>query len=246
MRFLLYILLFATSSLFSQNFEKANELYRAEKYEAAIQEYEQILATGKESAEVYFNLGNAYYKLAKVGPSIYNYEKALLLNPSDSEIKNNLKFAQKMKIDEVDESASGGFSNIMLDFTSLLHYNAWACIVILFAFLFLAAFAIYYFRQASQVKRISFFAMFLMLIGFFVSTAAAFYQKDIFDKQQPAIIYDAMVEVKGEPNATANTAFELHEGTKVFILESLDDWRKISLVDGAEGWIMAKALRELK
>lgn len=246
MRIFIYILLLVNQFIFAQNFDKANDLYRAEKYEAAAQEYEKIVASGKESADVYFNLGNSYYKLAKVGPSIYNYEKALLLNPHDSDIANNLKFAQKMQIDEVKEFQASGISTLVSNFTSAFHYNVWGWLTIFSAFLFLAAFAIYYFTQTSSYKRISFGAMIILFISIFITASAGFYQKSIIDNEFPAIVYVGTATVKGEPNESATDAFILHEGTKVTILERLEKWYKIALADGNEGWIEAKFLRELK
>src|SRR6478609_5620361 len=102
MKNIFYLLLFITQVFFAQtSFEKGNDLYKNGKYELAIKEYESVLATNKESVELYFNLGNCYYKLQKTAPAIYNYEKALVLDPSDKDALNNIKFAQKRTIDEI-------------------------------------------------------------------------------------------------------------------------------------------------
>lgn len=246
MRYFLYILLLASQFMFAQNFDKANELYRSEKYDAAAQEYEKIIASGKESSELYFNLANSYYKLAKVGPSIYYYEKALLLNPNDAEIQNNLKFAQKMQIDDVKEFQVSGIKSLVTNFSSAFHYNTWAWIIIVSAFLFFACFAVYYFTSNTLLKRIFFIIMLLLLLNMVLSVSAALYQKSIVDNQRPAIVYVAIADVKAEPKENSTNAFVLHEGTKVYITESLDQWRKIILADGHDGWIEAKYLRELK
>ena len=102
MKNLLYIIVLTTQVFFAQNgFENGNALYQKGKYQEAITAYESVFRTKKQSAELYFNIGNCYYKLNKVAPAIYNYEKALLLNPTDAEIQNNLKFAQKLQIDDI-------------------------------------------------------------------------------------------------------------------------------------------------
>ena len=246
MRYFVYLFLLASQFIYAQDFEKANELYRGEKYEAAAQEYEKIVASGKESSELYFNLANAYYKLAKVGPSIYYYEKALLLNPHDSEIENNLKFAQKMQIDDVKEFQVSGIKSLVTNFTSTFHYNTWAWIAIAAAFLFFICFAVYYFTSTSTLKRAFFIVMLLLLVSMVLSVSSALYQKRIVDNQNPAIVYVPSAPVKGEPKESSTDAFILHEGTKVYITERLDQWRKITLADGNDGWIEAKSLRELK
>ena len=98
----IYIFLLISQVIWSQNaFETGNQFYQNENYQAAIANYESVLASGKQSDGLYFNLGNCYYKLHKVAPAIYNYENALLLSPNDTEIKTNLEFARKMTIDDI-------------------------------------------------------------------------------------------------------------------------------------------------
>ena len=129
MKKLLIVFLLTTQFFFAQSsFEKGNDLYQKGKYEQAISAYQSVLASKNHSSELYFNLGNCYYKLNKVAPAIYNYEKALVLNPDDAEITNNLKFAQKLQIDEIKVIPQVGFSKMVHDFTSIFHYNTWAWI----------------------------------------------------------------------------------------------------------------------
>ena len=100
---------------FAQNetlFNEATELYNNGEYSAAIENYEEILENGEHSASLYFNLGNCYYKLNSIGPSIYYYEKALLLSPNNEEIKNNLRFAQNMRLDAIEEMPKTELSRI--------------------------------------------------------------------------------------------------------------------------------------
>src|SRR6187402_1384158 len=101
MKHIFYILLLTTQIFFGQNgFEKGNEFYQKGKYDLAVKAYESVLASNKQSAQLYFNLGNSYYKLNDLAPAIYNYEKALVLDPTNKETLNNIKFAQKQTIDE--------------------------------------------------------------------------------------------------------------------------------------------------
>src|SRR6478736_7526328 len=101
MKNILYILLLTTQVFYAKGeFDKANELYRKDQFEAAAKAYESILNQKVHSPELYFNLGNCYYKMNKVAPAIYNYETALQLSPNDKEVQNNLKFDHKLQIDE--------------------------------------------------------------------------------------------------------------------------------------------------
>jgi len=247
MKKLLILYLLTTQFFFAQTgFEKGNTLYQKGKYEQAISEYESILASKNHSAELYFNLGNCYYKLNKVAPAIYNYEKALVLNPDDSEILNNLKFAQKLQIDEIKVIPQVGFSKILHDFTSIFHYNTWAWISVGFSILFLLFFIGYYFSRYAFSKRVFFFGMFALLFLMLISVSSAISEKDHYENDKPAIVFAEMVLVKSEPQRSSNTVFTLHEGTKVFVLETLDNWNKIQLTDGTEGWIEKTAIREVK
>ncbi len=248
MKNIFYILLFTTQIFFGQNssFEKGNALYKNGSYQEAIIAYEGILNGKKQSAELYFNLGNCYYKLNKVAPSIYNYEKALLLSPDDTEIQNNLKFAQKLQIDEVKDVPNVGFSKLIRDFTSAFHYNTWAWISVGFASLFLVFFIGYYFSQTTVSKRIFFIGLFFIFFLVLLSVGSAFFEKNQNQNDRPAIVFAEVVSVKSEPKETASDAFILHEGTKVYVKETLDNWLKIQLADGTDGWIEKGNVKELK
>lgn len=248
MKSLIYLFLVAaTPVLFAQNgFEKGNKLYQKGNYQEAIINYESVLKSKKQSAELYFNLGNCYYKLNKVAPSIYNYEKALLLNPNDVEIQNNLKFAQKLQIDDIKEVKKVGFSKWIQDATSAYHYNTWAWISVAFSVVFLVFFIGYYFSEATIFKRLFFIGMCFALLVMLCGVGAAILEKNNYNAEQPAIVFSEISSVKTEPKSDAADAFILHEGTKVYVAEVLDNWKKIELTDGTKGWIEASAIKEIK
>jgi tetratricopeptide (TPR) repeat protein len=247
MKNLLYIVLLTTQVFFAQSgFENGNALYQKGKYQEAITAYESVFRTKKQSAELYFNIGNCYYKLNKVAPAIYNYEKALLLNPNDTEIQNNLKFAQKLQIDDIKTVEKVGFNKLIQDFTNTFHYNTWGGIAVGLSIVFLLFFVGYYFSQITVSKRLFFFGMFFGMLLLIVSVAAAIFEKNQYNKDQPAIVFSEIVSVKSEPKNGATDAFVIHEGTKVYVIESLDNWDKIQLTDGNEGWIENSAIKRLK
>lgn len=247
MKNIFYLLLFVSQVFFAQgSFEKGNDLYKNGKYELAAKEYESILAGNKESVELYFNLGNCYYKLQKTAPAIYNYEKALVLNPSDKDVLNNIKFAQKRTIDAIKVIPKVGFAKLIRDFTGIYPFDTWACIAIAFSVLFLSFFIGYYFSQTVAVKRVFFLGMFVILLFVLMSVSAAFFEKDHFDNERPAIVFAESTDVRSEPQNASSSIFVLHEGTKVYVEEALDNWKKIQLTDGTEGWIDSKAIKEVK
>lgn len=247
MKKLLIFLLFTSVTVFSQNgFDQGNTFYRNEKYKEAAQAYEQVLKSGKESAEVYFNLANSYYKLNQVAPAVYNYEKALQMKPGDSDIRNNLDFAHKMMIDEVKEVPRVGFRKIISDFTSMFNYNQWAWIAVFFAVFSALAFAVYYFSRVAVYKRIFFIGMFAFVFLMCLSISSAAFERGRSRSERPAIVFSGIATVKSEPRNSGGDVAALHEGTKVYIQESLESWNRVTLPDGNDGWIESSAIRELK
>lgn len=242
----IYIIILISNFSFAQNaFEKGNQYYQKENFQEAINNYESVLASSKQSSELYFNLGNSYYKLHKVAPAIYNYEKALQLNPNDEEIKTNLDFARKMTIDDIKVIPKVGFTKLITDFTSHYHFNTWAWIVVLFVFVFIGFFIGYYFSRTTFRKRIFFTGMFVILIAILLSTFAAFFEKNRVNNEKPAIVFAETTAVKSEPKLSSPDTFVLHEGTKVYVLEAIANWKKIQLTDETIGWIESESIKEL-
>lgn len=247
MKKVLILLLFVSQVFWAQTaFEQGNKFYEKENYEAAISSYESVVNSGRQSPELYFNLGNSYYKLHKVAPAIFNYEKALLLRPNDTEIKTNLEFARKMTIDDIKVIPKVGFSKLLSDFTSKYYYDTWAWVAVSFAFVFLAFFIGYYFSQRTLLKRIFFIGMFLLLLGIALSAASGFYEKNRNDTERPAIVFAENTPLKSEPKVGGQDSAVLHEGTKVYILESIANWKKVELTDETTGWIEDTSIKEIK
>ncbi len=247
MKNVFYLLFLIAQLSWAQNpFELGNQYYSKGKYDLAIQNYESIIASGKESAEVYFNLGNCYYKLHKVAPAVYNYEKALLLNPNDQEIKTNLDFARKMAIDDIKIIPKVGFHKLIQDFTSTYYYDTWAWIAVALALVFFLFFLGYYFSGTTLKKRIFFTGMFVVLLGIALSVSAGIFERNRLENEKPAIVFVETAPVKSEPKIASPDTFILHEGTKVYILESIANWKKIELTDETTGWIESSAIKELK
>jgi tetratricopeptide (TPR) repeat protein len=244
-KFIVILILIFQFSNAQTAFEKGNQFYQKENYTEAINSYESVLASGEHSTDLYFNIGNCYYKLHKVAPAVYNYEKALQLNPNDDEIKTNLDFARKMTIDDIKLVPKVGFSKLIEDFTSSYHYDTWAWIAVVLAFLLLVFFAGYYLSGTAFKKRIFFSGMFFIFLGIVLSVSSGIYEKNRIASEKPAIIYAETASVKGEPKATSPETIMLHEGTKVYVLESIANWKKIQLTDETTGWISEDAIKEL-
>ncbi|TRO67479.1 SH3 domain-containing protein [Christiangramia sabulilitoris] len=247
-KLILICFLFISFSGFSQNddiFEEANTAYQQGNYQEAVKGYEAILANGETSAELYFNLGNAHYKLNHVAPSIYYYEKALQLDPTDEDIQNNIEFARNMAIDDIESIEKTGFDQWLISFTSFFNYTTWAVMAIIFSICFVSLFLLYYFSGRPLYKRLFFGGAMLSALLSVLSVIFAFQQQDFIQDNQYAIIFKEEIEVRDEPNLRGEASYELHEGTKARVLEDYQEWSRIELANGAQGWVKSADIRML-
>jgi len=250
-RIIIYIVfLFFSGNLFAQDaqllFEKANKVYRNGDYNKALNNYKKIDSLDLQSADLYYNIGNTYYKLNQIAPSIYYYEKALLLNPNHQDAKHNLIFAQRMTIDAFESLPKTLIQKINEQVIYPIQYNKWAWISVALAILFSLFFLMYYYAGFTSKKRLFFTLSLLSFFLFLVSLSFTFKAKHHEDSNQPAIVFSMKASVKSEPTTVASEVFELHEGTKVQVLEQIDDWSKIKLIDGKIGWLKSKEVKTIK
>ncbi len=243
----IFIVLVSVGAMAQNNalFEQANALYNDGKYAESIDKYNAILETENHSAELYFNLANAHYKLNNIAPSIYFYEKALLLSPNDAEIKNNLAFANNMTIDAIDNIPEAGFSKLLNSIAHVMSFDSWAKIAVGLVFCFVVLFLIYYFAYATIKKRLAFIGSLTALFLLCVSLAFAFHKYNLVKNDKPAIVFEQECKVKSEPNSRSEESFRLHEGTKVQVLDTVKNWSKIKLSDGKTGWVSSGDIKML-
>ncbi len=252
MKSFIYIAVLFTQILFAQSkaeakklFEEGNDLYQKEQFEQAAAKYEQVLKEGLVSDEVYFNLGNSYYKLNKVALSVYNFEKAKQLNPTCSSVENNLHFSRQLAVDEFDVVPRVGMDKLIFDTTSIFHYNSWAWIGVGMAFLFFLAFAGYYYSNYNITKRLFFSGMVVLLVLMTLALLSANFQKKYRDSNKSAIVFDTVISVRSEPKETSPEITPIHEGAKVLIIEDVNGWNKVALPNGVQGWLPKTAIRKL-
>ncbi len=249
MKLIVYILtIFITTASIAQNdvlFEQGNTLYNEGKFNEAIIKYESILDTEKHSAELYYNLGNTHYKLNNIAPSIYYFEKALLLKPNDKEILQNIAFARNMTVDDIDIIPDVGFSKLFKNLTNMMSFDAWSYVSVVAIFMFVILYLLYYFSYQTGKKRLAFIGSTSFLILTCITLFFAFNKFNIDKNHNPAIVFSQEALVKSEPNLRSEEAFRLHEGTKVQILDTVKKWKKIKLTDGTTGWISSEHIKAL-
>lgn len=249
MKKLLIVFLLLSASLFAQDnealFEQASQDYANGNYNNAIEKYEQILANGETSANLYYNLANAHYKLDHIAPSVYNYEKALLLDPNHKDAQNNLVFAQNMTLDAIETLPKGSLSKIVDGIISKLSYNGWAWLAVVASVILVVFFFLYYFSATTTKKRVFFTLFVVSTLVMIFSVVFAYLQYDIQQKKKFAIVFAEESTVLSEPNPSSSNAFILHEGTKIKLLDEFNNFYKIELADGRQGWIKENDLKVL-
>ncbi|WP_299105144.1 tetratricopeptide repeat protein [uncultured Tenacibaculum sp.] len=241
---LLFIANFANAQNANVLFADANMLYKEGKYTEAIEKYNQIIAEGNVSSELYYNLGNCYYKLNKVAPTIYNYEKALQLNPLNEDAQNNLIFAKRLTLDRIEALPKSIFQKINENFLQKFTYNSWAIFSILFSVLASVLFLLFYFSYSPNQKRLYFTTSIISFILLAITLVITFNQYDQEKNNIQAIVFPEQIEIKNAPTKNSDDVFTLHEGTKVKVLDTVDNWKKIKLADGKIGWTLAANLKE--
>lgn len=226
-------------------FVEGNQLYQTKKYNEAIEKFHQVEKQQLQSADLYYNLANAYYRTNQVAPAIYYYEKALQLAPNNSDIQKNIGFAKRMTIDNIEPLPTTIFQKLSRNFIQKLHYNSWAYVAVFLAFLFAVLFLVYHFSDTSIRKRLYFITGIISLLLMIISVVFAFHTFKVAGNKKEAIIFSQQTSIKSAPILSSDNVFELHEGTKVIVLEGIDNWKKIKIVDGQVGWIVSSELKEL-
>jgi len=247
-KIILLLMFFGTMGFAQQSnalFLEANDLYKEGSYIKAIDIYTSIEAKGVASDDLYFNLGNAYYKLNKIAPAIYNFEKALMLNPLHSDAQNNLTFAKRMTIDDIKILPTTFLQSFNKAVVMKFSYNTWAYLAVLMAFLAAIGFLWYHFANATRRKLLLFNLTVLSVILLMITVFFAFHNYKVVENNRVAIIFAAKTAIKNAPTLSSDELFNLHEGTKVIVLDAVDDWKKIKIADGKSGWIIASDIREL-
>ena len=242
---LLAMICFGGTSAKAVTKNNADTEYQKGNYQQAIRDYEEILKNG-ESAEIYFNLGNAYYRTDNITKAVLNYERARLLSPGDDDINFNLQFARSKTIDKITPQSEMFFVTWYKSLVNFTSVDNWAKTGILCIVMALLLVLLYLFGPQLMLRKIGFFGGLAFFVIFLLSNLFAFQQKQALDNRTGAIIISPSVNIKKTPAKNSADQFVLHEGTRVDIIDKgMTDWRCIRVGDGREGWIETKAIEEI-
>lgn len=221
---------------------EADSAYVNGEYQKAITEYESLLKQGA-SAEIYYNLGNAYYRTENITRAVLNYERALQLSPGDGDIRFNLQIARSKTIDKIVPESEMFFVTWYRSLVNMMSVDGWGRTALVSLALVIVLFLVYLFSARVWMQKVGFFGGGVLLVLFVISNFFAWQQRQNILYRQGAIVVAPSVTVKSTPAQNGTDLFILHEGTKVIITDgSMKNWREVRLADGKKGWIESKKI----
>jgi tetratricopeptide (TPR) repeat protein len=216
---------------------EAEKAYDSKNYKVAITNYEKLIADGYKSYQLYYNLGNAYYRSNQLGKAIYAFELARKINPNDEDVRINLGIASAKTIDKIDAKENFFISAVKTNVLSSLSTSNWAWLSIVSLLVAAGLFFVFVNVQVQFIKRTSFLFSILFAIGFITTYFLGYSALKAKMENKFAIVTTKEVRVMNEPTLSASPKFSLHEGTKIKVVENNGDWILIKLDNGNEGWV---------
>ena len=219
--------------------------YSRGNYQQAIRDYEELLKQTK-SADLYYNLGNAYYRTDNITQAVLAYERALLLSPGDDDIRFNLQMARSKTIDKITPRSEMFFVTWYRALVNITSVDGWADIALLSMVLALILALVYLFASRMLFRKIGFFGGVAMLTLFLLCNLFAWHQHAILTERTGAIIVSSSATLKATPTQQAKDNGVLHEGTRVDIIDdTMRDWKCVRLADGREGWLQSNKIEKI-
>ncbi len=240
------IILFFTIGLFASENDSlidfANKKYSEGLYNEAIENYQKVIDNGYTSSELYFNLGNSYFKMNDLPSSILYYERARRLAPNNEDILFNLKIANSRIPDKIEKVPELFFKRWWNSFYNMFSVNNWAKITILVFVITLICTAFFILSKQRRIKMIGFWLGLLFLILSVFSFGLS-YQKYVYSqKHHEAIVFTPTITIKSSPNKNSVDLFVIHEGSKLIITDKVDDWYEIRIANGGVGWLLQSSV----
>jgi len=239
--FLLFISLFLCAAISQDTnrdkFYQGVTYFTAGSYKEALDSWTDIYNTGYRSANLNYNIGNAYFKLNDVPSAILFYERAYLLKPADENINYNLQIARTLIVDRFEEIPELFFIRWYNFISLFLSTNIWAEVSVISFVLFLLLLSLYIYSAKHRHKVIGFMLAMFFLILSLSSFAFTSRNKSMVYDSHKAIISNPLVNGKSSPDNSGTDLFVLHEGTKVTIEDEVGEWYEIRLSDGNKGWV---------
>jgi len=245
----IYYLLFFFNTLLATTpqdlFIQANESYTQGQYQKAIDTYEAVLATGNFSNEIYYNLGNAYFKTKRKGKAVLNFERALLANPSDEDAAYNLAIVNQQLADNLDQVDTFFLKKWWQNFYRAATSGFWSFLTLAFLWIGVGGFVLWLIGKERAKKKQGFIGGIVLLLLSLLFFFAARSQGDFEQNSHLAILLEPVIDLKNGPDEKSTSLLKIHEGLKVELLDQIDTWYKVKLSNGEQGWLPKGSVEEI-
>ncbi len=235
----------AQATPYEDNARMADSAYRVANYNEAISMYEQVLAEGYTSADLYYNLGNAYYRDGQMGRAILNYNRALRLRPSMTDAKENLALAESKTADRITQLPQLFIVRWVKALTDHVSPTTWRTVLVVLTALLAAAVVLLALGRSLGMRKGAFIGIVAAGVLWVIALALCIGSSRHYNAHSQAVVMDAAVTVKGSPEWQSVDKLILHEGTTVTILEELSSWYKIRIADGTTGWCEQQSVERI-
>ena len=218
----------------------ANQDYANQSYSLAIDKYQSIISSGIVSSELYYNLGNSYYRLNEIHQAIYFYEKSLKINQNFTEAIENLELCNQLLIDKIEKMPEIFYKIYYENLKNFLSIKWWKITSLIFIWIYF----LFYVIKILFKKRFNFSQNIILLLSFLFFLIFQDINNDSLEKKE-GIIYSQVIDIMSAPSNQAKKLFTLHIGSKVTINDQIENWVNISLANGNKGWIALRHLKEI-
>ena len=242
---LLSTFLSAGASGYQVIIDRANKAYSDGLYSISIELYKEILKNGYESAELYYNIGNAYYKLNDYSSAILYYERGRRLDPGNEDINFNLRIANNKIADKIEPLPEMFYKRWFNSVISSFSMDTWAKTGVILFILSLFMAVIYFISRILIIRKLSFWLSFILFFSFVITLFTTFQSYSQLKNRQEAIVFSPTITVKSSPDEKSIDLFVIHEGTKVSIIDQIGNWYEIRIANGSVGWLQSGAIEKI-
>jgi tetratricopeptide (TPR) repeat protein len=224
---------------------RGNQAYNEGLYDSAIQVYSKVLEEGLESYELYYNMGNAYFKNNQLPSAILYYEKAKKIAPNDEDVNFNLSIANSMIVDKIEQVPEMFYKRWWNYFYNAFSEDTWTFLSLVSWIIFLFFTGLFLITKSRGTKKLAFYLGLLFLL-ITIGTFGLSSQKYYYTKEnKEAIIFTPTITAKSSPTQSSVDLFVIHEGTKVQIMDEVQGWVKIKIRNGSIGWLPGDSVKRI-
>lgn len=229
----------AAGTVPSDEWARGTEAFLASDYDAALEAFLAIESDSWQSSDLYYNIGNCYYKKGEIARAILYYERALKIDPAHRDAAFNLEIARESTLDRIDAVPEFFLVSRTRDMRHLLSPDSWAILSLVLALVAVALLLLFRFGRSISLRRFSFIMACIAAGLFLISVLCAASGRSEAISRENAIVLQPVSTVRSSPGDGGKAVFILHEGTRVRLLDELGSWWKIEIADGRQGWLEA-------